>query len=272
MHSLLVPASPARDRAVVATWIAGAIRRREKVLYKHAPAEDAAMVLRRSLPAAGLDPAVLTSGQVQLADAGQLRAETGGRHDALYALHLEQLRQATREGFAGLAMTGDGTAMHIITQDAGELTGYERDLERLAGEARVRSLCRYPPDEKLPLLNHMLATHYREVADDVWSADVIENQLRVRGELDFSNADRFAAVLRAALTHGVRAVDASGLEFCDVAGVRALASATTDALPPDALPLTVVGVAGVLARILDMTGALDCRVLQVTDRQAGGGG
>jgi hypothetical protein len=55
-------------------------------VYKHAPTEDAAAVLGRSLPAVGLDPAVLTSGQVQLADTIALRAETGGRHDGLYGL------------------------------------------------------------------------------------------------------------------------------------------------------------------------------------------
>jgi hypothetical protein len=113
-------------------------------LYKHAPTEDAAAVLGRSLPEVGLDPAVLTSGQVQLADTTALRAQTGGRHERLYGLHLEQLRQAIREGFAGLALTGDAAAMHTITRTDAELAGYERDLERLAIEAGVRSLCRYP--------------------------------------------------------------------------------------------------------------------------------
>src|SRR3712207_2964849 len=116
MHSLLVPASPQRDRAVVATWISGAVGRRETVVYKHARVGDAAAVLPRSLPQVGLDPALVASGQVQLADASQLRAETGGRHEALYALHLEQLREATREGFAGLALTGDGAALHAIVR------------------------------------------------------------------------------------------------------------------------------------------------------------
>ena len=68
MHKLLVPASPALERTAVAAWIAEAVGRREKVLYKHAPTEDATAVLTRSLPEVGLDPAVLRSGQVQLAD------------------------------------------------------------------------------------------------------------------------------------------------------------------------------------------------------------
>jgi hypothetical protein len=156
-------------------------------------------VLTRSLPAVGLDLTVLSSGQVQLVDTTAVRAETGGRHEALYALHLQQLRQATREGFAGLALTGDGAAMHTIARDDAELSGYERDLERLAAESGVRSLCRYPPDERAGLLGDMLAVHYRDVADEEWTVEVVDRWLRVRGELDFSSAGRFTPVLRAAL-------------------------------------------------------------------------
>jgi len=111
---------------------------------------------------------------VQLVDTTAVRAETGGRHEALYALHLQQLRQATREGFAGLARTGDGAAMHTIARDDAELSGCERDLERLAAESGVRSLCRYPPNERAELLGDMLAVHYRDVADEEWTVEVVD--------------------------------------------------------------------------------------------------
>jgi anti-anti-sigma factor len=267
MHSLLVPTSASRDSSTVATWIAGAVGRQERVLYKHAPSENAAAVLGGSLPAVGLDPGVLSSGQVQLADTTELRIETGGWHEALYALHLSQLRQARREGFTGLALTGDAAAMHTITRNQTELSGYERDLERLAVEERVPSLCRYPRDEDLRVLGEMLAIHYRDVADDGWSAEVVDGLLRIAGELDFSNAERFRTVLCAAVSNGVRTIDTSKLEFCDVAGVRALVSAAS-VLQPKALPLKVVGLDGVLLRILGVTGMLDRRVLQVTQRDS----
>jgi anti-anti-sigma regulatory factor len=267
MHALLVPASPDLERSVVATWIAEAVGRREKVLYKHAPSEDAASVLAGSLPEVGVDPAVLTSGQVQLADTTRLRAETGGGHEALLALHRHQLGEATRAGYAGLALTGDAAAMLTITRDGGELAGYERGLERLAVEAGVRSLCRYTADQEEALLDDMLAVHHRDVADDVWSVAVVDHRLCVRGEVDYSNASRFEPVVRAALRAGVRTLDASGLVFCDVAGVRALVSAA-DALPPDAPPLTVTGADGVLASMLHLTGALNCRTLQMGEADA----
>jgi anti-anti-sigma factor len=267
MHALLVPASPAVERSAVATWIAEAVRRREKVLYKHAPSEDAAAVLTCSLPEVGVDPTVLTSGQVQLADTTQLRAETGGGHEALFALHRHQLGEATRAGFAGLALTGDAAAMLTIARDERELAGYELDLERLAVESGVRSLCRYTADQEQALLHDMLAVHHRDVADDVWSATVVDHRLHVHGEVDFSNASRFEPVVRAALRAGVRILDASGLVFCDVAGIRALVSAA-DALPAHAAPLTVTGADGVLANMLHLTGALNCRMLQMGEAGA----
>jgi anti-anti-sigma regulatory factor len=267
MHRLLVPASPSRDCEVVAAWIAEAVGRREKVLYKHAPSEDAAAVLARSLPTVGLDPSVLSTGQVQLADTAELRTETGGRHEALYALHQQQLAQANREGFVGLALTGDAAAMHSIIRDEGELASYERALERLAADAGVRSLCRYTLDEHPGLLDDMLAVHYRQVADDVWSAEVVDQRLRIVGELDFSNAGRFIPVAHAALRSGVRVLDVSELVFCDVAGARALVAAAA-ALPPGMMPLTLTGGDGVLATMLGLMGELDPGVLQVSEREA----
>jgi anti-anti-sigma factor len=265
MHHLLVPASSWRDRSVVAAWIAEAVGRGEKVLYKHAPSEDAATVLAHSLPAVGVDPAVLASGQVQLADAAELHIQTGGLHEALYALHEQQSDQANRGGFTGLAMTGDAAAMHSITRDEGELARYERALERLAADAGVRSLCRYALDEHPGLLDDMLAVHYREVTDDVWSAGVVDQRLRIRGELDFSNAVRLAPVMHAAIRAGVRVVDVSELLFCDVAGVRTLVAAA-DALPPETVPLTLIGVNAVLVTMLELTGGLNPAVLQVSER------
>jgi anti-anti-sigma regulatory factor len=165
-------------------------------------------------------------------------------------------------------MTGDAAAMHSITRDEGELARYECALERLATDSGVRSLCRYAVDEHPGLLDDMLTVHYREVTDDVWSAEVLNQRLRIIGELDFSNAGRFTPVLHAAMSAGVRVLDVSGLVFCDVVGVRALVTAAT-ALPRERRPLTLIGVDGVLATMLGLMDALNPGVLQVSEREAG---
>jgi anti-anti-sigma factor len=266
MHSLLVYATPGRDRSAVAVWIAEALGCGKRVLYTHAPSEDAAAVLGRSLPEVGLDPAVLSSGRVELADTAVLRAASGGQHQRLYELHVEQARQATREGFTGLALTGDAAAMRSVTRDATELVGYERALGRLADQLAVPSLCRYPAHEQPELLGDMLEVHFRDVDDEHWAAAVVGDRLRVRGELDVSNADRFAAVLRAVLAGGLHTVDLSEVEFCAVAGIRALVTATdqTDRGPA---VLTLEGVPAVLARLLRLVGAADLPNLRLNERE-----
>ena len=267
MHRLLVYATPRREQSAVASWIAEALGRGEKVLYKHAPTEDAAAVLGRSLPKEGLDPAVLSSGRVELVDTTILRAASGGQHERLYELHLEQALQAAREGFTRLALTGSATAMRTITRDETELTGYEIDLDRLAYQFDVPSLCRYPAEERPELLGDMLEVHFRDVDDENWAAVVAEDRLRVRGEIDFSNADRFAAVLRAVVASGRHRVDLSGVEFCAVAGIRALLAAT-ERPHRGAAHLTLQGVPPVLVKLLTMTGAADGANLRLTEREA----
>jgi anti-anti-sigma factor len=266
MHSLLVYASPRREQLAVASWIAQALGRGEKVLYKHAPTEDAARVLGRSLPQVGLGPGVLSSGRVELIDTAVLRAESGGEHERLYELHLEHARQAAREGFTGLALTGNAGAMRTITADETELSGYERDLDRLAHESDVPSLCRYPVEERPELLGDMFEVHFRDVDDEHWAAAVTGDRLRVRGEIDFSNADRLAAVLRAMIARGLHTVDLSGVEFCAVAGIRALLAAA-DPRHGRAARLTLEGVPSGLLRLLTLTGATSAPGLHVTERE-----
>lgn len=264
MHSLLVYASPRRERSAVASWIAQALGRGEKVIYKHAPTEDAAAVLRRSLPEVGLDAAVLSSGRVELVDTTDLKAASGGRHERLYDLHLEHARDAAREGFSGVALTGNAAAMRSITRDATELSGYERDLDRLAHEFHMPSLCRYPDEEQPELLGDVLEVHFRDVEDEYWTAAVTGDRLRVRGEIDFSNADRFAAVLRAVVASGLHRVDLSEVGFCAVAGIRAILS-VTDHPPRGAAALTLEAVPAVVARLVDLTGAANHPGLQLSE-------
>ena len=61
-----------------------------------------------------------------------------------------------------------------------------------------------------------------DVDDDSWGATIVGDRLRVRGEIDAGNVDRFSQVLRSAVAAGVSKVDLSELDFLAVAGARAL--------------------------------------------------
>ena len=59
--------------------------------------------------------------------------------------------------------------------------------------------------------------HRCDVDDETWAATVVGDRLRVRGEIDVSNVDRFTRVLRSAVTAGVSTVDLSEVGFFAVA-------------------------------------------------------
>jgi anti-anti-sigma regulatory factor len=85
----------------------------------------------------------------------------------------------------------------------------------------------------------MLRLHRCDVDDETWAATVVGDRLRVRGEIDVSNVDRFTRVLRSAVTAGVSTVDLSEVGFFAVAGVRALLVAA-ELLHEKGQPLTVI--------------------------------
>jgi anti-anti-sigma factor len=220
LHTMLVHSSSGQHRAHLGAWVAEAIGRGDKVLYTHAPSEDAASAVGRCLSEAGLDSGPLASGQLELIDAERMRALSGGEHETLLELHVDLVAKARRDGYAGVAMTADGPALRVLTRDEAELLAHERDLDRLTSRFPVRALCRYHVREKNELLTDVLGVHFRSVEDVIWSADACRDRLWVHGELDAGNVDRFAEVLRAALRHGVATVDLSGLSFLSAAGAR----------------------------------------------------
>ena len=222
MHTIVVFTRRSRHEVVLGAWLAGAVGRGEKVLVLPAPDEDASL-LDRSLAAAGFDlSGVVGSGQVEVLDIGRWRAESGGEAARLYELYLGQVRQAGRDGFCGVAITGDERGLRALVRDDVELIAHEHDIERLVADQGVRALCRYPVRDGGGVLHEILRLHYRDVVDDLWRATVVADRLLVRGEIEASNVDRFDVVVRAAVTAGASTVDLSGVEFFSAAAVRAL--------------------------------------------------
>jgi anti-anti-sigma regulatory factor len=222
MHTIVVFARRSRHEAVLGAWLADAVGRGEKVLVLRAPGEDVS-VLDHSLAAVGLDlNGVVASGQLEVLGSARWRAESGGRAERLYELYLGQVRRADRDGFPGVAMTGDERGFRALVRDDVELVAHEHDIDRLVADQGVRALCRYPVRDGGDVLHQILQLHYRDVVDDLWQATVIANRLLVQGEIEASNVERFDMVVRAAVTAGASTVDLSGAEFFCAAAVRAL--------------------------------------------------
>jgi hypothetical protein len=107
MHTILAYTNLFRHHAVLGQWISEAVGRGERVLFKHAPREDADTDdgLRLSLASLGLDPASAAAGQVELVDCARMYAQSGGRAKDLLDLHISEVRRARRDGFSGWGAT-----------------------------------------------------------------------------------------------------------------------------------------------------------------------
>jgi len=247
---VMYAADSARGSAALVTWIAGAVDRGEKVLYELAPGESSDSVLRSSW--AGLAQDAVASGQLEMLDTAGLRAECGGRADGLHDVHRSRMARARDDGWAGLAIATGGEVLTAVVQhEPSELT-HDRGVTQLV-DYGMSSLCRYHPDESAALLDAMLAAHHPEFDDEIWGATLLGDRLRVRGEIDMSNAARVAPVLRGAVAVGVRAVDVAELEFCAAAGVRSLAT-VADILAARGEQLAVVGAGPALRRVFALVG------------------
>ena len=158
MHTIVVFTRRSQHDAVLGAWLADAVERGEKVLVLRAPDEHASL-LDRLLAAAGLDPSGVGSDRVEVLDSARWRAESGGRAQRLYELYLGQVRRAGRDGFPGVAITGDERAFRALVRDDVELIAHERDIDRLVADQGVRALCRYPVRDVGGVLHEILRSH-----------------------------------------------------------------------------------------------------------------
>jgi anti-anti-sigma factor len=255
VHSILVyDVRTGRREQAMAKWISRALGRREKVLYELAPGEDPNRVLRSSRVRVGAD--AVAAGQLEVIEADGLRAETGGAADGLAEVHRTRLHRARLQGWAGLAVASSGAVLTAVSPD--EATGlvHERGISRIVVEDGMSALCCYSTGEAPNLVDAMLAAHHGDVQDELWAAELVGDRLRLRGEIDASNADRVVPVLLGAVAAGVRVVDLAGLRFCAAAGVRSFATAA-DALADDGEALLLANPVPGLMMIFVLVGLVD---------------
>jgi anti-anti-sigma factor len=249
-HPLVVHQSDARERHRTGAWIADALAGGEKVFYKRQPTGRAEQSLIDEL--VGVGSVALDSGQFEVIDAEQCYAETGGERQALFELNVSLVARARREGYAEVAITGDGAALRVMTPDPEQMLAHECDLHQLTSDPGVRVLCRYDLRTETPdLVTQMAGVHYQSVDDLFWASEQRIGKLVVRGEIDGSNAERFAVVLHAATADGVRIVDLSEVTFLAVAGTVALAH-SAEFLREHGEELVLINVPPIVMRVLSV--------------------
>jgi ABC-type transporter Mla MlaB component len=244
-----------RERLTIAFVRAG-LGRHYKVIYLHEPHNSDGFIAR--LVAADPDVApALAAGQLELEPARQTYLpEDEFEAKRIVATLRSEHRLALAQGFAGVAITGDVSAV-CVEPGADALSRYEQEFEDEPFDPSRVLLCHYPHDRPLPAQHAELTRHHDVDASpelapigrqgSVSAARVRSNDaLRLAGELDFDCAPAVSDVL-AAHFHGPLRLDLTDLTFVDVAGMRALRGRTGQPVAIDGASEAVRRLAELLA-------------------------
>ncbi len=163
----------------------------------------------------------------------------GGRGlepETMFAMFREQDALARREGYARLRVAADMDWLLSAAPSAEEIIGFEVLLDRVVAELGATVLCAYRStsfDERTIVgtlcVHPVRMGHEDEPPFELVSGD--SESWRLRGAVDMSVAAEFAGAFAAAAKSG-GVVDMTGLEFIDVAGMRAIAQAARSADVP----------------------------------------
>lgn len=189
------------------------------VLFGPEPSGDLNML--RPLAATVADP------YVAFLDKGALDPE------AIFAVFREQTAAARAQGYSSLRVVADMDWLLPADPDIDAIVGFELLLDRLVGEIAVTVICAYrsssfDTDAILATLAVHPLAHGREKAPQFRLIAGDSGSWHLRGEVDLSVLPAFGSALKAVADGGC-VLDVAGLDFIDVAGLRAIVEAAVSA-------------------------------------------
>jgi anti-anti-sigma regulatory factor len=171
----------------------------------------------------------------------------------------EQMAEARTEGYSGVRVVADMDWLCAAGPSTADIVGFELLLDRYVGELGATVVCAYREQSfDVEALAGALCVH--PVGAGYGSpppfrlVDAAEGWWRLSGEVDLADAAILDAGLSSAARAGPVRIDASTLEFADVAGLRAIASAARAA---DPVPIRIAGARAVVRRSWQLAGFAD---------------
>lgn len=247
----------AEDRRLAALgFVRDALRRGNKVIYL-CESEDVQALGDEMAQAAGEVGPAIESGQLELRSAPGCYTPDGAFDvDRMLLSVAEERERALTEGYPALSMTGEmGWALRQAS-DADLLPEYEQRFAEVMEQGNFAGLCQYDHGRFDPAtLSAVAAAHVVDLSPELGAlvrtgclagARVDGRALRLAGELDFACAHTVTSVIDSHF-HGPLELDLAGLEFVDVAGMRALRGNARQ-------QITITGASGAVRQMLTLLG------------------
>jgi ABC-type transporter Mla MlaB component len=211
----------------VRTFLAGGLARGERLLCVGERVIDS--VRSEAAPLRDVDRLV-AGGTLQLMTVAEAYAATGDfSAERQFAFYDAATQQAVAEGYAGLRVVAELSALAADDERRAELVRWEHRADRYIVQGPgMTAMCAYSDDLPDAALADVTAVHPAAHAPaglaqfhTFFDGDV----LALAGSVDLSDADRLARVLADSPSVPL---DLSRLEFADVAGSRAIARWATE--------------------------------------------
>jgi anti-anti-sigma factor len=246
-----VALSQDRER-LTSAFIASALARRHKVVYlRDRPLDEHVAGDLRDI-----DAGALTSRQLAVLPAHEVFTPDGAFDmDRVLAWGVRQRDAARAEGWDGLSLTGDMSALHDAPGWE-RLAEYERRLTESLGDD-CTMLCQYDHRHFSTGIHAEVALQHRvDISPELecigrtgcLAAALVApgRTLRIAGELDFDCAAAVGDAIDAHF-HGALELDLADVRFLDVAGLRALRGRTRQ-------EITIVAASPSVRRLLALVG------------------
>jgi anti-anti-sigma factor len=146
----------------------------------------------------------------------------------------DRAEQARRTGHDGLLLVADMDWLLPLRPAPEQVTAHEVHIDRLAAELGITIVCAYRSSSFSPAhTDGALAVHPGQRGDGQqgphFRLTAGPRAWKLSGEIDIRNSDTFRAAISTAASLEDCTIDATGLRFIDVAGMRALADAAGSA-------------------------------------------
>ncbi len=153
--------------------------------------------------------------------------------EAMLAAFREQTAAARAQGYSSLRVVADMDWLLPTHPDIDAIVGFELLLDRLVGEIAATVICAYrsssfDTDAILAALAVHPLAHGREKAPQFRLITGDNGSWYLHGEIDLSVLPAFGSALKA-IADGACVLDVAGLDFIDVAGLRAIVDAAVSA-------------------------------------------